>query len=163
MKRQRRGFLLIMALFVAVLLFIECGSMLYRRSRQYQMATDGVYGAEALSLAEAGLEDARVKLDKDADFPPQAAIDQQVFSYVERVMDLDGTTLVGSYEVTIDQRQQSSPCQIIRITSVGCLGDASAPRARRQVTVELDVARKLRSNPNTDNPNYFRFITREGP
>ena len=160
---KSRGFMLILSLLVGLLILLVCGGMVYRRSRQNQTANDSANAAGALALAEAGLEDARVKLDKDDDFPPLGAIDQRIFSYVETVVDLDGSTPLGSYEVTVDSRWKAPPCQILRITSTGSLGDPGAPRARRSVTVELDVAPMLRSNPLANNPNYFRFIQREGP
>lgn len=161
--KKSRGFMLILSLLVGILILLVCGGMVYRRSRQYQAANDTVNAAAALALAEAGLEDARVKLDKDDDFPPLGALDQHIFAYVETVVDLDGTTPVGSYEVIVDTRWQAAPCQIVRLTSIGSLGDSRSPRARRSVTVELDVAPKLRSDPLVDNPNYYKFISREGP
>lgn len=163
MKPRRRGFLLITTLMVSILIFLVCGALVYRRSRQYEAANNQVAGVQALALAEAGLEDARVKLNKDADFPPFGSEDQLVFSYVEPVYDLDGTTPLGSYEVIMDMRWREPPVQIMRITSIGTYGQTTKPLALSTVTVELDIAQNLRSDFTKPNPNYFKFIEREGP
>lgn len=161
MKSGRRGFLLITTFLVAILIFLVCGAMVHRRSRQYEAANNLVAGIQALALAEAGLEDARVKLNKDADFPPFGSEDQLLFSYVEQVFDLDGTTPLGSYEVILDLRWREPPCQILRITSIGTSGRVDTPVAKREVTVELDIAPRLRSDFSVANPNYFKYISRE--
>lgn len=93
----------------------------------------------AEGLAEAGLEDARVKLDRDLTFPPPGAVDQLVFTYEEPVMSLDGSTQVGNYRVTIDKRWAEPPFRLVRITSVGTVGDESTPVARRELTAELHL------------------------
>jgi hypothetical protein len=163
MNRSRRGFLLITTLLVSILIFLVCGAMVHRRSRQYEAANHQVAAARALALAEAGLEDARVKLNKDADFPPFGSEDQLVFSYVEQVFGLDGVTALGSYEVTLDMRWREPPMQIYRITSIGTSGEPDSPLAISRLTVELDVAPNLRSDFTQPNPNYFMFVSREGP
>ena len=161
MKPIRGGFLLITTLMVAILIFLVCGAMVHRRSRQYEAANNQVAGAQALALAEAGLEDARVKLNKDADFPPFGSEDQLIYSYIEPVFDLDGTTPLGSYEVIVDMRRREPPFQIVRLTSVGTCGQTANPLATSTVTVELDIAQQLRSDFTLPNPNYFKFIGRE--
>lgn len=45
----------------------------------------------------------------------------------------------------VDMRWQAAPCEIVRITSTSSVVLSSSPRARRSVTVELDVAPKLRT------------------
>jgi hypothetical protein len=127
MKREIRGSLLVTTLLVSILILLVCGAMVYRRSRQYEAANHQVAAARALALAEAGLEDARVKLNKDADFPPFGSEDQRVFSYVEPVFSLDGVTPLGSYEVIVDMRWQAPPLQVYRITSIGTCGETQRP------------------------------------
>lgn len=163
MIRNSRGFLLISSLLVSILIFLVCGAMLHRRSRQYEAASHQVAEARALAIAEAGLEDARVKLNKDPDFPPYGSEDQLVFSYVEDIFELNSTRPVGSYEVIIDMRWRDPPVQILRITSVGTSGEMDTPLAKSQITMELDIAPWLRSNPTQPNPHYFKFFFREGP
>jgi hypothetical protein len=155
--------MIVITLLVCILIFLVCGAMVYSRTRQYEAANHQVAEARALAIAEAGLEDARVKLNKDADFPPMGSEDQLVFSYVEEVRDLDGVTVLGSYEVVVDMRWREAPVQIIRVTSIGISGDMDQPQARSRVTMDLDVAPQLRTDFTQPNPNFFKFFAREGP
>ncbi len=93
--------------------------------------------AQALALAQAGLEDARIKLEKDLDFPPPGDPAQLLFTYSEDVL-IDGKR-IGGYRVSIDSRLQTTDYDIIRVTSTGLVGSSEAPRAQRTLKVDLDM------------------------
>ncbi|MEW6278397.1 MAG: hypothetical protein AB1758_07250 [Candidatus Eremiobacterota bacterium] len=143
------------SLLLLILLLVLGFAQLNARVAQYRAAREATSSVQALALAEAGLEDARVKLDRDADFPPRGAVDQLVFSYQEDVFDLDNATRVGSYVVTVDLRWRAPPASIVRITSEGQAGPPGAPTGRRRLTMEVDVAEFRAGAPN---PDLFRVL-----
>ena len=142
---KRRGFLLILSLLLCVFLLL-CGmAFMGKRAAQYRGAFAMQKGIRARALAEAGLEDARVKLDKDVSFPPPGDRDQTLFTYSETVRDSAGQ-VVGSYTVTVDSRWKvpqnppdpNSP-SVILVTSVGNLGgDPARPEATYALRMEID-------------------------
>lgn len=127
-----------MLLMLTILLLLGI-ALLSSRAARYRSATEAIRAAQAQALAEAGLADARMKLDKRQKFPPQGKSDEQmVFSYVEDLTDPAGNP-VGSYAVTVDRRWNVTPYNLIFVTSVGLLGEAHAPTAKRKISVELDT------------------------
>jgi hypothetical protein len=157
----RKGFTLMLVLLLTAILLVLGMGLLSERTSQYRAALQASQGAVAEALAEAGLEDARVKLEKDADFPPRGAEDQVLYSYSETVANLSGQS-VGTYVIVIDQRWRRPPWQIVRVTSIGTVGTADNPLARASATIEIDVAPFLRSGPpDQPNPDYYRIISRE--
>jgi Tfp pilus assembly protein PilX len=135
-----------------VMLLLGLG-FLNRRVSQYRGAYQTTYSVMALQLAKAGLEEARVKLEKSLDFPPQSGLDQKAFSYTEVL-----TPDLESYTVTVDLSLKDQPFTIVRITSVGTSGPINQPRARRMLRAELDCSPQLRSDPALTNPDYFQFV-----
>lgn len=114
----------------------------------------GVHAAEeaalALCLAQSGLEDARLKLERDPLFPPQGDGDliepdsaadkpqeQSLFTYSEEIF-LEGKR-IGCYRVSLDSSFVSA-YQFVRITSNGLVGASEAPSAQRILKVDLDVS-----------------------
>ncbi len=93
--------------------------------------------AQALSLAQAGLEDARLKLERDLDFPPKGDPGQTLFTYSEDV--LIGAQRVGSYRISIDTALQSTDYDMIRVTSTGLVGPGEGPTAQRTLRIDLDT------------------------
>lgn len=158
---SRRGVVLVAVLLILALLVIFGLVMLSKESAHFEAARRDAFSAQAFELAMAGLEDARVKLDKDYHFPRSNGSEQVLLSYSEVVYDLDEVTELGSYRVTIDQRWQNENYQVLRITSVGYAGPASQIKANRRLVVYLDTAAELRGAPGTPNPNYFEFINFE--
>jgi Tfp pilus assembly protein PilX len=156
---------MLVLLLTAVLLVLGLG-LLSERSSQYRATMQAGQSAMAEALAEAGLEDARVKLDKDADFPPLGAEDQLLFSYSETVNNLSGQP-VGSYEVQVDLRWRRPPWEIVRVTSTGTVGSVDNPLSQSSTTMEIDVAPWKRPTdppvpgPPVANPDYFKVISRE--
>lgn len=133
--RQRRGVLLIVAMLVLSLLLILGMGLMSSQQARYRAAVHSVDSAQALCLAEAGLEDVRVKLEKDRAFPPEAADDQSSFSYSE-TMSGAGQEL-GSYYVEIDWSYDVAPYYLLKITTIGCVGPRENPRAQRVLRAEL--------------------------
>lgn len=151
---------MVLSLLLMVVLLLLAMGQLSAREAQYRAAIQASAAAQALTLAEAGLEDARVKLNRDEDFPPQGAEDQDLFCFSEVVLDLDDTTVIGRYDVTVDLRWAGGETRIIRISSVGLAGPVGAPLARRKLTIELDFSDTIRGTTSA-NPDYFRILHRE--
>jgi hypothetical protein len=126
---------------------------------QYERGVLSAQFAIAGAIAESGLEDARIKLEKDPSFPPVSA-DQPTYSYSEDVFDLDGATLLGSYTVSIDTTFNVAPYRIIKISSIGLAGPSDEPLAKKKIHAEFDMAQKRPDTAPTPNPNYFKFINR---
>lgn len=150
---MKRAFSLPVILMLSLILLLLGLGFLNQRVSQYRGAYQSTYSILALQLAKAGLEDARVKLDKDQQFPPQSGLDQKSFAYTEVLLPDE-----ESYTVTLDLSLQDAPFSIIRITSIGTSGPMKDPRARRVLTAELDIAPNLRSDSTQVNPDYFQFV-----
>lgn len=153
----RRGSILVAVLMLLAILFVLGLAMLTKQYQAYQGATLIKESAQAQAVAEAGLEDARVKWQKDLLFPPAGTPDQTVFSYSEDLTDSAGK-VVGSYEVRLDQTYAGAPTWLLRILVVGTAGPRSQPGARKTLLAELDLAEKVRTDPSLDNPNLGRFL-----
>lgn len=144
--KVRRGFVLVFSLLLLLLLTLGGMILLGQRAAQYKAAALAPRTALARALAQAGLEDARVKLEKDLNFPPPGDNKQTLFRYDEAVRDLDGV-LVGHYEVTVDSRH-AVPDQppaayapsVVIVTAMGRAGaDPKAPDAVYGLRMEVDV------------------------
>lgn len=156
-----RGFLLVLCLLLALLLFTLGLSFLGKRAAQYARVNKIVLSAQAKALAEAGLEDFLVKLDRDLSFP-QMALGQRGFSYSEPVL-VDGAR-VGSYTVTVDATYALEPYLIWRVRCQGFVGENPVNAdASRTLEVEIDLSRLERSDYDADgivdpNPTYRRVV-----
>lgn len=139
-RRPDRGFSLIVVLLLLAILLVLGIGFLGRGLGRYRTAQETAGASQARALAMAGIEQTRVKLDKDFDYPPQSAIDQQVFSYSEEVRDVDGN-VVGSYLVTLDWRYAEEPFLLLIVRSQGRVGPPDAPpEYRRTLVAEIDLA-----------------------
>ena len=148
-----KAFSLPVILMLSLIMLLLGLGFLNKRARQYRGAYQTTYSVMALQLAKAGLEEARVKLEKCSTFPPQSGLDQKAFSYTEILIpDQD------SYTVTIDLALREKPFCIVRIHSVGTSGPINQPRARRSLKAELDFSPNLRSDSATANPDYFQIV-----
>ena len=162
--RNRRGFMLILALFLLIAVVLTAMAFVGTRGLRYQEATRAVSHRKALALARAGIEDARVKLEKDSAFPPPGGLEQKIFTYQEEVTDLAKPDKVGSYMVAVDTTWCKDPYGVIVITSTGSTGDPDFPEATAVVRAELDVKPVNRVTGAAPNPNLYKFIrwTEEG-
>lgn len=142
----RRGFLLVVAMLLCLMLVVMGMGFLGKRGGQYQAALEQARAAQARALAEAGIEDAMLKLNKDLFFPPPGDGEQTQFSYSEELRDVGGE-LVGTYFVTVDSRRASSPDppdpsypSVFLVESRGVLGkDPEHPLAVVRVRMEVDL------------------------
>lgn len=152
---KRRASTLLAALVLLTLILVLGLGFLSRRSAEYQVANLQITRAQARELALAGLEDARAKLDRDYFFPPQLEIKQNAFQYAELVYDLDDVTVLGSYEVIVDQTYNEDPYRVITVQATGMAG--YPPRSRYRVEAELDASATVRGG-TADNPDFWKLI-----
>ena len=138
MSRWNRGSALVMALFVVAIIFVAGLGFAGQSKAQYQAALQAGRAAEAMSLAEAGLEDAVVKLRRDWDFPPRSADDQLVFSYEDTLSNSAGN-IIGTYQVQIDRTAMVSDHKVLVVRSKGRLGPSAEPLAERTLEIEFDM------------------------
>lgn len=159
MKARRRAFMLILALFIVTFIAVLALAFLGTGSAGYKGALASQVEAQALQLAYSGVEDARLKFERDPLFPPPAGDETKLFSYGENVRDLGGGPVIGSFEVTIDQTYQGAPYYLIRLRSVGRVLRGSQ-ETRKLVKVEIDISpNDRRIGHETDpNPNLFRIV-----
>lgn len=155
---RRRGFMLIVALFLMVIVVVMGMAFLSTRGLRYTEATRSVAYRKALALARGGLEDARVKLEKDPRFPPPGGLEQTVFTYQEEVTALANGPRVGLYTVTVDTTWRKEPYGVILLTARGQVGDRDWPEATATVRAEIDVWATSRLTGTGVNPNLYRVI-----
>ncbi len=155
---MRAGSTLLAAVLVTALMLVMGLAFLGKRALQYQTTERSLAAAQARALAQAGLEDVRVKLLKDYQFPPRNGDEQTLFVYTEPLTELGSARPLGHYTVAIDRTFSREPYGILRITVTGHLGPKDDPVARSQIYAEYDVAKKDHTNPSVDNPNLYEFI-----
>lgn len=131
-------------------------AFLYRRQAQYRAAQAAPWQAQARALSQAGLEDCRVKWQKDPIFPPRSSEDQLYFNYTESLKD-DGGAVVGNFAVTVDFRMAGPPYKVARVTSVGILLADGKTVAEHKIMAEFDLSDVLRGTTDP-NPKYFQYI-----
>ena len=153
-KTRPRAFMLVLVILMLILLLTAGMAFVGKRALQYRGTTQAVSAAVARELAESGLEDARVKLQKNLLFPPFSAADQSSFTYTERLLAQDGTTLIGSYTVTVDLRYATLPYSILVVTSVGQVASSTC---MRQLRAELDIATVDRATGLPPNAKLFLY------
>lgn len=135
--RRRRGFALILALLISTLLLVLGIGFMTKQSYRYRMARLSADAIAAKSLAMAGIENSRVKMQHDLLYPPPDDRYHDEYSFRESVYDLNSTSReVGNYEVTVDRRWMEPPYEVIIITSVGHPADSNA---RYSIRAEMDV------------------------
>ena len=147
---QTRGSTLIVVLLLLTVLLLLGMAFLTQQSHLFGASSQAQFSVVARALAEAGLEDARVKLEKDPNFPPPADPNQPVFTYSEQVTNITNTENIGQYSVSIDVSKRESN-EIIAVTSIGSVGDNA--NTQRVLYAELDLSGDLGSNSH-----FFRFV-----
>lgn len=153
---KKRGFILVMSLMLCLLLFVVGIAYLGLKASQYRSASEAQLALQAKALAESGLEDFRVKLDRDSEFPPQTA-DNGLYSYREQLT--IGGVVRGSYNVSVDSNYAVTPFLILVVTCTGEVGaSAQTGISRRSLRAEIDIAPFLRSDGTTPNPNFRHII-----
>ena len=84
----KRGSVLITALLLVAVITVLALALLAKNTLQYTGAERQAASVRAYQMALAGLEDVRVKLDLDTNYPPLSDPEQTYFSYTETVLDL---------------------------------------------------------------------------
>ena len=162
--RRSRGAVLIFALLLSSLLLILGAGFMAQRGLEYGTVSELQDRAQARELAMAGMEDARVKLEKDPFFPPVGGFGQYTFTYSEDVMDLDDPTrMVELFIVAVDLSRKTEPYRLVRVQSIGQVTDRRAPdspiRSTYRIYAEVDVASFERGGaPNVPNPRLYQYI-----
>ena len=146
--KRKKGLALMLVLFLTAFLLVLALGLLQRRADQYKAANSQAEALHAYELAQAGLETARARLDKDQAFPPRGD-HQQEFDCTEPVYDIDNSTIVGFYQLEIDSRWANAPYYVLKVTSIGCWPHPDRPEARRKLHVQLDL--------NPAHANYYRW------
>ncbi len=129
---RRRGVLYVSVLMLTMMLLVLGMAFLSGQGPEAQRGRDAEDAAQAQELARAGIEDARIKLANDIEFPP-VGVDQLVFSYTELV---DG---LGSFRVHIDSANRRKPHYLYALVSEGFVGPATKPRARARILAWIDT------------------------
>ncbi len=139
--RQRRGVLLILVLILSTTMFILASGFLGTKAKQRQTAVLARDAFQAQQLAYAGLETVRVRLQNDFNFPPSTMGPlQEVFKFSELVFDLDGRRVVGNYQIACDRRWSAAPYSVLRVSSIGQVGDLDGHPVRHKILAEFSLA-----------------------
>ena len=166
MRATKRAFVLIVALFVVT--FISMVAFAFLNSSSLELSTAMSVGLEqqALLLAQSGIADARVKLERDPLFPPPIGDDGTFFSYSEEVSDLAGGPVIGTFDVIVDHSYAEEPYYLVRLTSIGRLFRQNQ-EIKKSVQAEIDVSPTDRRSGHTTevNPNLYKIVnwSEEGP
>lgn len=161
-KKPRSGSVLIIVLILLTVVFIMGMTMLTMRVAQTKSSVMMKYAVMAKYLAEAGMEDARMKLLKDYDFPPSYTGGRK-FSYTEALQYPGDPSPIGEYKVTIDASRNAPGDEYsdhtIYVTAFGIIKDRDGKElACHQVSAVFDTAPKDRKEATQDNPHRFKYI-----
>ena len=126
-----------LALLISTLLLVLGIGFMTKQSYRYRLARLSADAIAAKSLAMAGIENSRVKMQHDLLYPPPDDRYHDEYSFSEPVYDLNSSRQVGTYEVTVDRRWMELPYEVMIITSVGHPVDSNA---RYSIRAELDVS-----------------------
>jgi hypothetical protein len=127
-----------MSIFLLLILLFAGLAFLSSKSSAYRGAAAAGPALIARGLAQAGMEDARVKLQKDLFFPPVVGEhEQNLFSYTENLSASGSSELTGTYTVSIDTRLAAPPYNVIRVTSIGRWAPPSGSSASHVISAEM--------------------------
>jgi len=161
--RRRKGSVLIIVLLLLSILFIMGMAMLGIKATQARSSVLMKNSLIARQLALSGMEDARVKLCKDMNFPPRGSLRDFLFSYSEKLQYPGDSMPAGEYEVTIDTSwnepaNSADYDQKILVISVGIVRDtAGSITARHRMSAFLDTSEILRGGAAA-NPYLYQYI-----
>lgn len=143
-RLKQRGFLLVLALLLTVLISLISLSLLGIKSGGYTSSRAAVNMVQARSLARSGMADIFIKISKDPLFPDGMGDTQERFSYREEVTD-SGGRIAGSYTVVMDRKYRHTH-QITRVECTGVSGGLTDESATHRIYAELSTR-----------PGDFRF------
>lgn len=136
-RARHRGFLLVLALLLTVLISLISLSLLGMKSGGYTSSRAAVNLLQARSLAHSGMADIFIKLSKDPLFPDGMGDTQERFSYREEVTD-SSKKVAGSYTVVIDRKYRHTH-QVIRVECTGVSGELTNESATHRIYGELST------------------------
>jgi hypothetical protein len=152
MRRSRRGFLLVAALLITVILLVSGLGVMSAQASRYNASARIAEGIQAKNAAMSGLEDVRVKLAKDVKFPPRKskARGQTKYAYSETLFeDPDDPNAEVSYSVVVDfalEREVAAPNRwepyrwgLYKVTVSGYVGPRDTPIAQSQLYAEYNI------------------------
>ncbi|MFN8614097.1 MAG: hypothetical protein U0931_41580 [Vulcanimicrobiota bacterium] len=149
--RRRGGLALVLSLLLCAFLLVVGLALMTRQSQRYRDQGLAGRSAQALALAEAGLQDALLKVRCDINFPPLPQSDPPEFCYTEEV------TGVGRYQVTVQTQALREPYWVLKVRSRGSVGPLSEPGAQQTLVGEIDCSPRLRSDKKSQNPGCCRY------
>lgn len=149
---NQRGSTLIAALLISVVILVAGLGMLSQRVFQGKSLNERETAAQALALAQSGLDDCVLKLRRDYNFAPRmidgdlmAEEDRQTtFSYTEIITDRTGEDF-GGYRVSVDAAERIEPSESLRIVAIGFVGDVDEPVAVREIRAEFNLNPRRRN------------------
>jgi hypothetical protein len=147
---RRRGSALLIALMVAVIIFVAGIALVFQFRSDYQQRIQSSQWAQAKAFAQAGLEDFRVKLERDFNFPPRSDVEQTIFEYREQIAP------EGGFQVRSDVSLRRDPWQLVLVRSRGYFGSVESPTLIVALEGEFDVSPVVRGS-TTLNPQAFQF------
>lgn len=161
MNKKRKGSVLIIVLILMMLLFVMGMTILSIRSSQATGVAMMKYSTMAKYIAEAGMEDARVKFTKDIRFPPKGTQGDYLFSYTEALR-YPGDPPIGEYTVNIDtstnDAKNANYDQKFLVTSIGIARDPYGNVVSRyRITAILDASLTKRGGSG-QNPTLYQYI-----
>ena len=154
LNSNKRVFLLVACLLISSILLVLGLGFLTTKANDLKAAKQVALTAQARSLAWAGLERTRTKLEKDAHYPPPGSEEQLLYSYSEEILDPSGQP-VGSYTVVLDQTHVQEPYYRLKIRCTGRVGQLTSPQSRYTLTAELDL--------DEASPRYFQLFNLRDP
>lgn len=149
---------------MSLFLVMGIGFLSQRRSQQ-QAVQAARLRLQSKEIARAGLEDAVAKLSKRWDFPPiSGPAGEESFTYTQELTGAGGQRL-GEFTVTLYMDRAVAPYELIRLTSIGRVGETEPAPSQVTLHAELDVAEFVRdTDPPVPNPDHFRVLyIREQP
>ncbi len=126
MTRVKRGVVLVGVLFLMIFMAILAANIFYLRMAEQRAGVLHVQELQAWQAAESGLEDAKVKLMKDALWPPMT-VSQKAYVYSDTLS--WGVYALASWRVAVRPKRADT----VVVTSWGFVGDPEKPVAQRQV------------------------------
>lgn len=155
---KSRGILMISALMICAVLLLVGMGLLGSQAARYEAAKQSTYISQARQLALAGLEDARLKLEMDVNFPPPPGPEQHSFSYSE-VLETDPSSYQGTYSVLVDMTYANDdPGRYITVTAIGTVGPPIQPIAQYRMRAEIDNQLTPARPGNSDGIAKDRFF-----
>lgn len=161
--KKKKGAVLIVVLILLMALFVMGMTILGMKSTQAKNSRMMMHSVISKYVAESGMEDARIKLQKDLDFPPIDGRQTTSFTYNEPLSFPGDNNSVGSYTVTVDVSRcnpdDPNYDQTIIINSKGEIKDGFGKVVSTHlITGILDASITDRNGNGSLNPFLYQYI-----